>query len=440
VADFKKGLLRSSLESIESDRKELFLDNNSNITDIDPVVIFTKLRQLDVHRTKIHDLSPLGGLARRAPLLTYLNLSHTLISDVWHLRFFTSLQSLNLSNCIHVQHLWPLYRMQTLETLHIDRTRVSSLECIPLDSLRYLNAAHTRVSDLAPIANSHISELSLTGCKYITQTGFSALASLNPVWLSLSETNITSQSVEAWNWPELSRLWLDECPQFVSFPSLMRLRKLSSLSLSNTVLNSLEPLRGVNLVKLCLNGSTFPSLSPISGLDIEEILLSGAKFQLGPLDLPRLTALDISNTKDRCLLILNRLKYSPIVHLDLSYTTIVNLWPVRNFSRTLRQLDLSNTPVENITHLRKCRSLETLSLSYTKVRSGIWWVSEHLQSLQKISLEGTPLEDMVGAILSSIKARRVSQENDAQEGGAQVEGEVSHGEEGHHEEIEDDGQ
>ena len=100
---------------------------------------------------------------------------------------------------------------------------------------------------------------------------------------------------------------------------------LKEISISNSVLNSLEPLRSPNLRKLCLNGCTFPSLSPLSGLDIEELLLMGARFKLGPLNLPKLSALDISHTKTRCILILNSLRDSPIVSLDLSHTSIVNL-------------------------------------------------------------------------------------------------------------------
>jgi len=367
VTDFKKRIFRRNLENMQSDRRELLLANNSNITDIDPIVMFTHLSRLDMHRTKIHDLSPLGELALRTPMLTDLNLSHTLISDLEHLRGFTLLQSLNISHCIHVHNIDPIFNMKMLKTLHIDHTRVSSLESIPLDSLIYLNAAHTKIHDLIPLTDSNISELSLAGCKRIPYNGFSVLATLDLIMLSLSETNVLSQSIEIWKWPELSTLWLDDCPNFNSFPNLRKLRKLSVVSLSKTALNSLEPLHCVNLVKVCLNDSTFPSLSPISGLDIEELLLSGARFKLGPLSLPRLNALDISNTKDRCLLILNTLKNSPIAHLDLSHTSIVNLWRLTNFSKTLRRLDLSHTPVENIKHLSNCSVLESVDVSYTNV-------------------------------------------------------------------------
>merc|ERR550534_2390517 len=85
VSDFNNKVVRRNMVCIETNRSELILDNNPNITEIDPVVIFTKLRQLDVHRTKIRDLSPLGELARRAPLLTFLDLSYTLISSIEHL-------------------------------------------------------------------------------------------------------------------------------------------------------------------------------------------------------------------------------------------------------------------------------------------------------------------------------------------------------------------
>merc|ERR1719245_96144 len=196
-------------------------------------------------------------------------------------------------------------------------------------------------------------------------------------------------------------LWLDDCPNFNSFPNLRKLQELSIVSLSKTALNSLEPLHSVNLRKVCLDDSTFPSLSPISGLNIEELLISGARFKLGPLSLPSLNALDISNTKDRCLLILNTLKKSPIAHLDLSHTTIVNLWRLTNFSKTLRRLDLSHTPVENITHLSNCCVLETLDLSYTKVhhKDEMLEVAQFLPSLLKIDLDGTPVQHMVSRVL-----------------------------------------
>jgi len=158
----------------------------------------------------------------------------------------------------------------------------------------------------------------------------------------------------------------------------------------------------------------------VSGLDIEEILLSGARFKLGPLNLPRLNALDISDTKDRCILILNSLKDSPIARLDLSRTSIVNLWSIQNFSETLRQLVLSFTPVRNVSLLSKCRLLETLNLSHTKVqdRWGMHKVVKHLLSLKKIYLEGTPLQSFASSFLdTSDRARRSRQEVNAQAGG-----------------------
>lgn len=420
VADFSNSLLRNHLEDVKSDRSELLLDNNANITDLDPVVIFRGLRQLDAHRTKIHDLSPLGELARRSPLLQHLNLSFTRISDLEPLRGFVSLHFFKISQCIYVQDLEPISGMEKLEILHIDGTRVSCLESVPLASLRYLNAAHTRVHDLSPLANSQISALSLTGCKRIPQSGISLyLSSLNLVELSLSETGLKSRYLDTWpqRWSELTMLRLDDCPHLTSLPSLKKMWKLTELSISNTVINSLEPLRDLNLRKLCLNGSTFPSLSPVSFSNIEEILLSGARFKLGPLNLPCLNALDISKTKGRCILILNSLKYSPIARLDLSHTSIVNLWSIRNFSETLRQLVLSFTPVHNISLLSKCHLLFSLNLSYTKVNDpyGMHWVANHLHSLEQINLEGTSLHHLVNEILhTSYRARRIQEEAAAQ--------------------------
>jgi len=410
VADFRNSLFRSSLLSTEPKHTKLFLDNNPNITEIDPVVIFRKLRELDLHRTKIHDLSPLFELGRLQDQLRHLNLSHTLISDLSHLRGLLRLQSLNISYCIHVQDLWPIWNMQNLEKLNIQHTRVSCLKSVPFHRLKYLNATHTRLEDLVPLANSNISELSLQGCKMIPEMGFSVLANLTNVeWLSLSGTKITVHAIEMWNCPLVWKLWLDDCPHLNDLPSFGLMDMVSEISLSNLVLNSLEPLRGLNLLKICLNGSTFPSLSPISGMDIEEIFLSGARFQVGPLDLPRLKALDISNTKGCCISILNVLHNSPIVHLDLSYTTIVNLWPITLSSRTLRVLLLSHTPVENITPISRCQNLKTLSLSYTKVkehRSVIFWVAAKLIKLEEIYLEGTPLKDKVNSVLNESKRSR----------------------------------
>ena len=196
VADFNNSLLRSHLEETKTDRSELFLDNNKNITALDPVVIFRELTHLDAHQTTVHDLAPLGELARRAPLLRDLNLSNTLISDLQPLRGFVSLQFLNISHCINVEHLEPISGMSNLQFLHIDGTRISCLESVPLVSLRYLNAAHTRVYDLSPLANSRISDLSLMGCKRIPPSGFSVLCSLNLSELSLSETSLTSRYLE----------------------------------------------------------------------------------------------------------------------------------------------------------------------------------------------------------------------------------------------------
>jgi len=166
-----------------------------NITDLQPLVRFTGLRELLLSANPIADISPLAALA--------------------------SLQTLYISKT-NVQDLSPLAPLKELKKLSVSDTPVASLEVLQqLPKLKSLNIEKTAVTDLAQvIALRQLTELDINGKQF---PSFAELSNLkNLVQLNLSDTNITD----------------------ITF--LTGLVKLSDLQLCGTGVTDLSPLLQMN--------------------------------------------------------------------------------------------------------------------------------------------------------------------------------------------------
>ena len=112
-----------------------------------PLAELTKLKELNLQRNKITDLSPLVGLKN----LQELNLSDNIFTDLSPLEGLTNLKELDLSRN-NISDLSPLEGLSNLQELNLSAntfTDLSSLE--GLTNLKELDLSRNNITDLSPL-------------------------------------------------------------------------------------------------------------------------------------------------------------------------------------------------------------------------------------------------------------------------------------------------
>jgi hypothetical protein len=149
-------------------------------------------------------------------------------------------------------------------------------------------------------------------------------------------------------------------------PLLAKLPPVTSLDLSGTRVDNLEPLRGLTALRsLNLRFAKVRNLKPLKGLSA-------------------LQSLDLSRTPVDNLEPLRGL--TALRSLSLSETKVANLKPLKGLS-ALQSLDLSHTPVDNLEPLTDLTALKLLTLSETQVNN--FKPLKGLPALQLFSRNGT---------------------------------------------------
>jgi hypothetical protein len=174
---------------------------------------------------------------------------------------------------------------------------------------------------------------------------------------------------------------------------LARLGHLQTLSLRETQVSSLEPLRGLTALQtLDLSGTKVADLEPLKGLTALQALdLSRTRVaDLEPLKgLIALQALDLTETK---VADLEPLKGLTTLHsLDLPRTPVEHLEPLKGLTG-LEFLGLSGTKVTNLEPLKGLKRLQTLFVMQTKVAD--LEPLRGLTALQRLILTGTPVASL----------------------------------------------
>ena len=111
----------------------------------------TRLRNLTLFHTRIHDLTPLQNLP-----LEILDLRRSSIADISPLRGM-ALRELYLWQS-RVQDLSTLTTLQ-LEVLDASETPLATLAGINFSKMRLLRLGHTAISDISPLAGSPVDTL-----------------------------------------------------------------------------------------------------------------------------------------------------------------------------------------------------------------------------------------------------------------------------------------
>jgi len=332
--------------SVEQVIKTTSLDisENLNIRSLKPLIKLDDLENLDISNTLIDDIFPLRNLIR----LQSLNCSGTAVTLLDPLLYSTEMRKLNCSKTA-ISSIRSLENMRMLESLDISDTRINSLQPVKkLKHLRDIRFENTLVQDMEPLAD--LTELELLDC-------------------SGSPVN--------------------------SLETLRYLTKIKRLYIENTVIDDLKPLENLSLLKmLYADGSRISSLEGLDNLEslekvycdqtlIESSVAQGfmARNQ-GTLiiyesetlakwwqDIPgtwkgifsKYVVFRIPPTKEQLH------EITLITEIDISgYSEITTLEPLTKLS-SLRALDFSNTGITDLTPLSDLIDLKHISGTKTEI-------------------------------------------------------------------------
>ena len=230
------------------------------------------IRELDLDRTSVSDLTPLASFTE----LQSLYLMGDSISDLAPLANLTELQWLNLAGD-NISDLAPLANLTELQWLNLVGDNISDLAPLAnLTELQWLNLVGDNISDLAPLAN---------------------LTKLQ--WLYLAGDNIPDLAPLA-NLTELQWLYLVG-DSISDLAPLANLTKLQSLDLIGNNISDLTPLANLTeLQSLNLVGDNISDLTPLANLTkLQSLYLVGINISdPAPLaNLTKLQSLDLTGTE-----------------------------------------------------------------------------------------------------------------------------------------------
>ena len=197
------------------------------VSDLTPLANLTELQALSLMGDNISDLTPLANLTG----LQALDLVENNVSDLTPLANLTELQSLYLIGD-NISDLTPLANLTELQSLYLIGDNIS--DPAPLANLTGLQSLHwvgSNISDPAPLANlTGLQSLHLWGDNISNLTPLSNLTKLRS--LILAETKVSDLTPLS-NLTGLQHLDLEETPVSDLTP-LSNLTKLQSLDLTGT--------------------------------------------------------------------------------------------------------------------------------------------------------------------------------------------------------------
>ena len=186
----------------------------------------------------------------------------------------------------------------------------------------------------------------------------------------------------------------------IDLAPLARLKKLETLRIDGTLSSpSLEPLRHLrNLHRLELNDPNIHDITPLEDLRLSQLHLQGAPrlediSALGRLSAPQgilwnLSFVSLSGTGVRKL---DPLIRHTILDLDISNTPVEDLTLLGEKCR-LNELNISGTPVKDLSPLMACAELSKLNISRTPVSD--FSPLSKLSSLVFLYAHGTSIRDL----------------------------------------------
>ncbi len=437
-------LSKTRVETLEPLRfsfnlKELNITGTA-VDSLEEIKNLTRLEKLIIDSTPITDLTPVVALNK----LSFLSLAYTPVETLQPVKRLMFLKRLIVTGT-KITDLSPLDSLPSLEYINLDNTKVSDLSPLATDvNLSTIQANNSAVTDIESLlANKNLKLI------YCDNTGIDRHKAIsfmekNPACLVIYD----SQSLSKW-WESLPYYWktilsksccrnnaptkeqlqkivnqkelvLSGNKNITNLIPLKMLFRLETLDVSNTEIADLSPLAGLNNLRfLNLNHTKIRSLSGLTGLtNLQEIHLDNtAVSDILPLvnnrdlskiycDRTKVTTADVLNFEKKvsgCLVVYqteslqfwwNNLtdewqkEWSKQIGIDGSPSR-EQLQQIANIKEVTIK---NNGNIFDLEPLNVCKTLQTLSISYTAITDLSPLVE--LDSLQRLNLPNNPVTDI----------------------------------------------
>ncbi len=393
-------------------RKELDVSGRLDIVHVEPLSKLTELNSLNLSGTLVRDLYPVRNLVH----LQDLNVSSTLVNNLDALIYSMSLQNLDISHT-KVYNLEPLSNLSQIRSLNFSLTSIDDLS--PIQNFKQiveLRMQNTMVYDLSPLKNlqsldfiyfdnSPVSDLedlrNLSGLRIVSANS-TMINNLEPL-VDLSKLNVLYcdnteiSSLKPLNGKEkLSKIYCDN--------TLLGKNKALDFMIQNP--NVLVVYESQKLKKWFLNLSdewkqifkkyvpgidlkdpTKEDLHQVAGISEMDLSSYSQLTSIDPLyQIQNLQKLNISQTNVGSLQALFELR--DLIYLDISKTIVESLAPLEN-NNSLQYLDISNTKVSGLQALREMFSLRKLNIENTPINN--LEAIKSLNGLNLINADGTDI-------------------------------------------------
>ena len=371
--------------------KELNLVNRLDITFLDPISKLSDLHTLNISGTLVDDIYPIRNLVD----LQDLNISNSQVTNLDALIYSMSLQSLNISNT-GIYDLRPIENLSNLKYLNFAKTHVDDISPLAhLSALFDLNMQHTMVSDLQPLEPlKKLSYLYLDNCPVSNINSLSSNQELKII----SCNNTMINSLKAFSTLDNLNILYCENTEIISLLSLNGKMNLKKIYCDNTLLGEQKALKFMNdnphilvvyesrklkkwfetlsqewkkvfatYVNINLDDPSKEELHQIASISNIDISNNKGIKSLEPLSrIQNLKVLNANNTSINSVEALSELR--ELNNLDISYTDLTNISPIGNL-HSLEYLDISFTKVDNIETLINANKLKKINIESTLVSS-----------------------------------------------------------------------
>ncbi|KAF5187496.1 Suppressor of npr1-1 [Thalictrum thalictroides] len=338
-----------------------------------PNLELPKLQVLDLSGSTRFKTFKDASLEKLCHLRT-LNLSETQVENLPTLSQCSDLRQIILRKCFKLEMLSHLSALNKLEVL--DLSGAVAFKQFQDDffgrkeDFQELNLSETQVVKIPSLSGcSNLRKLILENCSKLEILPKMVCNHLHV--LDISGTRISDLSVLS-GCVNLCQLVLRDCPNMKTLPPLHDLTRLKVLDLSGTKITEFSFLSGCKslsqlLLRGCENIQTLKSLKEhtrlevldLSGTKLEEFSLLSGCSKLRELSLQGCLKLEMMSFEDMHDLQKVDLSESPMKHLSLSFSGLVNL----------RTLLLKNCSfLETLPRLELLTKLDVLDLSCTKIR------------------------------------------------------------------------
>lgn len=348
--------------------RELNISGNLDLQSLDPLSKLDKLEVLDMSNTLISDLFPVRNLTN----LRVLNISGTPVSTLDPLIYNTSLKELILDNT-PVSSTETLQYLVKLEVLHMNKTNIEDINTVSeLGMLRDLRISGTAVSELSPLSSlGNLEQLDISASEVENLSALEYAPRLQRIYLENSNiSNLTPLST----CPGLTTIYANNS-KIDSLEGLEKLELLSVIYCDSTGINekiALEFMQKKPEVLVIYESEALFSWWQDIPEEWKRIFSTYVTISMKPTkeelhQVILVDSIDINGNQ-----IINSLhpleRMSTLRYFNGSRSGISQLDPLKSLL-DIRHIDISSTTVSDLSALSGLTNLEQLNCSDTKVNT-----------------------------------------------------------------------